>query len=104
MLRMAGPIETAIRRKLTSEFSPKHLAIANDSHKHAHHAGLRGATNTTESHFRITIVSDKFAGVPLPARHRLVYKVLDHELQNEGVHALQLKTKTEPEWEREQNK
>lgn len=74
------------------------LDIQNDSHKHAHHASMRGSTNVQESHFRLTIVSEAFDGKPLPARHRMVYNLLDEELkQANGVHALQLTTRTPKE-------
>ena len=53
--------------------------------------------NKTESHFRLEIVSDVFEGKSLPARHRLVYSLLANELKNDGVHALQMKTKTPEE-------
>ncbi|KAL6450912.1 BOL1 BolA-like protein 1 [Candida maltosa Xu316] len=92
-----GPIELSIISKVTNEFKPSYFKIVNDSHKHAHHAGIRGATNTTESHFRLEIISDTFSGKTLPTRHRLVYSLLDDELKNHGVHALQMKTKTEQE-------
>lgn len=95
-----GPIEATITGKLSEEFKPTFLTIKNDSHKHAHHAGIRGATNTTESHFQIEIVSDAFEGKSMPTRHRLIYKLLDDELKNKGVHALQMKTKTVAEYER----
>lgn len=89
-----GPIEQTIKQKLINEFKPTHLDIKNDSWKHASHHGLKGATNTTESHFRIDIVSEKFQGKNQPTRHRLIYKLLDDEIKLKGVHALQMKTKT----------
>ncbi|CDK27857.1 unnamed protein product [Kuraishia capsulata CBS 1993] len=96
----SGPIELCIRSKIQDALKPVFLDMANDSWKHAHHAGIRGATNVTESHFNVTIVSDEFEGKNLPARHRLVYKLLEEELNEKGVHALQLKTKTPREWEK----
>lgn len=37
----------------------------------------------------------------MPARHRLVYKVLEDEMaMQNGVHALSLKTRTPQEWEK----
>lgn len=93
-----GPIESGILAKLNDQFKPTLLRIKNDSHKHAHHAGIRGATNTTESHFHIEIVSDEFEGKNMPTRHRMVYQLLSDELQNKGVHALQMKTKTPAEF------
>lgn len=92
-----GPIEQSILTKVQTELQPTYLKIVNDSAKHAHHAGIQGAANKTESHFRLEIISDKFAGKTLPARHRLVYSLLDDEIKNQGIHALQMKTKTEAE-------
>lgn len=92
-----GPIEETMIKKLVDNLEPTYLKIANDSAKHAHHAGVRGASNTTESHFRVEVVSEKFAEQKLPARHRLVYSLLDDEFTNQGLHALQLKTKTPSE-------
>ncbi|KGR16657.1 BolA protein [Candida albicans L26] len=98
-----GPIESSIISKITNEFKPLYFKIDNDSHKHAHHAGIRGAKNKTESHFRLEIVSDVFEGKSLSARHRLVYSLLANELKNDGVHALQMKTKTPEEINKTQN-
>lgn len=95
-----GPIELSIALKLSSALGPSHFKVANDSSKHSHHAGMQGASNVRESHFRLEIVLDKFDGLNLPARHRLVYGLLDDEFKNQGLHALQLKTKTPAEWEK----
>lgn len=92
-----GPIETGIVSKIVDQLNPSYIKVANDSQKHAHHAGLRGATNVTESHFRLEIVSEDFAGKNMPSRHRLVYQILDDEFKNKGLHALQMKTKTTSE-------
>lgn len=92
-----GPIELCIREKLTSQLSPVVLEIRNDSWKHASHHGLRPEANTTESHFKIDIVSEAFQGKSQPARHRMIYSILDDEIKNKGVHALQMKTKTPTE-------
>lgn len=90
----AGPIEKSIIDKIVTGLDPTSLTVANDSYKHAHHAGIRGASNKTESHFKLDIVSEAFEGKNLPARHRLVYHLLDEEFQLKGLHALQMKTKT----------
>lgn len=92
-----GPIELSITEKLINNFSPPYLKIANDSHKHSHHEGMVGASNIRESHFRVDIISDKFIGLNMPSRHRLIYKLLDDEFKNKGLHALQMKTKTNDE-------
>lgn len=43
-------------------------------------------------------MSDKFDGVPLLERHRLVNETLKFELAN-GVHALSIQAKTPKQWE-----
>lgn len=94
-----GPFTESIIHKVQDKFQPSWFAIYNDSHKHAHHASMRGSTNVAESHFRLEIVSEEFAGKPQPARHRLVYGLLKDEMEApNGVHALQLKTKTPAEF------
>ncbi|WEW59637.1 BolA domain UV induced protein Uvi31 [Emydomyces testavorans] len=95
------PMEDCIRTKLQSALSPTTLSIRNDSHLHAHHAPMRGVTSK-ETHFHVTIVSSAFASKPQPARHRMVYGLLKDEMaQDGGIHALQLRTKTPEEMERE---
>ncbi|SCU96130.1 LAMI_0F05314g1_1 [Lachancea mirantina] len=89
-----GPVATSISNKIRTSFPDlKHYAIYNDSYKHAGHRGMAEADNRTESHFRVEIVSDKFKGLTLPKRHRLVYTLLGEEFEN-GLHALQLTTRT----------
>ncbi|CCJ29042.1 unnamed protein product [Pneumocystis jirovecii] len=88
--------ESIIRQKLTEELSPLILEIYNDSHLHKHHAEMKNNTNP-ETHFsRIKIVSDNFKGHGLVSRHKIVYNLLKEELAN-GVHSLQLNTKTQEE-------
>ncbi|ANB15628.1 hypothetical protein AWJ20_3265 [Sugiyamaella lignohabitans] len=93
------PTARVIAAKITSNLKPEHLEIFNDSSKHAHHAAMRGSSNITESHFRLVIVSDIFEGKNAPSRHRMVYDLLKEELSApNGVHALQLQTKTPSEF------
>ncbi|SCU78924.1 LADA_0A08592g1_1 [Lachancea dasiensis] len=92
-----GPIAQSITKKVRTKFPDlTHFALFNDSYKHAGHHGIAEAENKIESHFRLEIVSDGFQGLTLPKRHRLVYNLLDVELK-EGVHALQLQTRTPAE-------
>jgi BolA protein len=86
-------MEARLRAKLTEALRPTRLAIHDDSHRHAGHAGARTGG---ESHFRLEIVSSLFAGESLVARQRRVYVLLDAELRD-GVHALQLTTLTPEE-------
>ena len=47
--------------------------------------------------FRVNVASTKFEGMPLVARHRMVYTILKEEMQEMGVHALALKTRVPEE-------
>jgi stress-induced morphogen len=47
----------------------------------------------TGDHFQATIVSDRFAGLPRLAQHRLVYDVFGDDIGG-PIHALSLKTLT----------
>lgn len=101
--KSTGPIESVIRSKIEHAFTPALLDIQNDSGHHAHHASMRGSSNIIESHFRLTIISKSFENKTKPARHRMVYQLLDDELKmDNGVHALQLTLRT-PEEEKKRN-
>jgi BolA protein len=71
-------IEAALRASLT----PESLAVHDDSHLHAGHAGAREGR-----HFSIEITSARFDGLSRVARHRLVYDALE-ELMPRGIHSL----------------
>jgi acid stress-induced BolA-like protein IbaG/YrbA len=49
--------------------------------------------------FSATVASNDFQGLSLVDQHQLVYKTLGNYLTNE-IHALQLKTITRSEWEK----
>jgi BolA protein len=72
-----------MRRQLIACFAPVELAVEDESHQHAGHAGAAGGA----SHFRIRIVAEAFRGVSPVARHRLVYAALGDMLKSE-IHAL----------------
>ncbi|KAJ5605245.1 BolA-like protein [Penicillium lagena] len=122
----ATPMEDAMRDKLAHAFTPSTLIIRNDSHKHAHHAAMQGSTSR-ETHFQfvllcssfseitktnrllmnysVTVTSEAFRSKPQPARHRMVYALFKEEMSREnGLHALQLKTRTPEEEQRDQEK
>lgn len=82
-----GSIAETIRRKLTEGLAPTALAIEDESHRHAGHAGARPGG---ESHFTVTIESAAFAGLSPVARQRLVHRLLAEELTG-PIHALSLK-------------
>jgi BolA family transcriptional regulator, general stress-responsive regulator len=80
-------VANRIRQKLEASLHPQRLEIYNDSYLHAgHHAG---AVQGDETHFRLEIVAEGFAGQSRVARQRQVYGILAAELAG-PVHALQL--------------
>ena len=52
----------------------------------------------SESHFRVVVVSESFAGQSLLARHRSVHTALAVELQS-AVHALSVTARTPQQWQ-----
>ena len=76
--------------KLSSAFNPHALFVENESHMHNVAPG-------SESHFKVTIVSDNFEGKRLLACHRMVNQVLADELAND-IHALAIHTYTAEKW------
>ncbi len=72
-----------IRARLTDVLAPQELAIEDESHKHAGHAGARDG----RGHFRVRIISAAFSGQAPLARHRAVYAALGDLMQTD-IHAL----------------
>ncbi|KAJ4263611.1 BolA domain UV induced protein Uvi31 [Fusarium torreyae] len=98
------PVEDTIRAKITAAFNPQTLEIYNDSHLHSHHKAMEHTTSS-ETHFRVVITSDAFNSKMQPARHRMVYALLRDEMaQENGIHALQLRTMTPEEEQRQRKK
>ena len=79
--------ESTIFKKLTNYFSPTHLKVINESHKHQGH---HQSPNSGNSHFLIIITSDKLKGMSRLAGQRKIYKVFEKEMKNQ-IHALQIK-------------
>jgi BolA protein len=77
-----GVSAAAIEAALQAALQPQQLAVQDDSHLHAGHAGAREGR-----HFSLRIVSERFNGLSRVARHRLVYDSL-HDLIPRGIHAL----------------
>lgn len=86
-----APIQSAIEQKLADGFHASHLAVENESHMHS-------VPPNSETHFKVTLVSDDFAGKNRVKRHQAIYSTLGSELQG-GVHALALHLYTPEEWE-----
>ena len=53
----------------------------------------------TGDHFSIIVISDRFDGVSLVNRHRMIYSIFEDKIVNE-IHALQIQTYTLEEWKR----
>ncbi|MCO5553022.1 hypothetical protein L7F22_006542 [Adiantum nelumboides] len=95
--RKAKSRQEAIKKKIETALDPVVLEVEDVSYQHAGHAGVqRGAS---ETHFNLKIVSPMFEGKTLVKRHRLVYDLLQMELQS-GLHALSIVAKTPAEAER----
>ncbi|KAI4355122.1 hypothetical protein L6164_003926 [Bauhinia variegata] len=83
-----------MKEKLEKELSPVELDIEDISYQHAGHAGAKGSDG--ETHFNLKVVSKEFEGKSLIKRHRLIYHLLQDELQS-GLHALSIVAKTPSE-------
>lgn len=79
-------------RQRLQALQPLALAIDDDSARHAGHEGAKSGGG----HYRLRLVSHRFAGLPRLARHRLVYDSLGSMMQRE-VHALSLVLQTPEE-------
>lgn len=84
-------VQVSIEQKLQAAFTPLMLDVVNESHMHSVPAN-------SETHFKVVLVSDAFAGKRSVARHQAVYKALADELAG-PVHALAIHTYTPTEWE-----
>lgn len=87
-------IEDIIKSKLSASFSPSHLEVSNESHMH-------NVPANSETHFKVTIVSEKFIQKRLIQRHRMVNELLSAELAG-PVHALAMHTYTQEDWVKKQ--
>ena len=72
-----------IRQSLDAALSPSLLEVGDDSHLHAGHAGAASGGG----HYRVKIVSERFEGLRLVMRHRLVYDAV-HGMMHTDIHAL----------------
>jgi BolA protein len=84
-----------MKKLLTRQFSPHVFVLEDESARHAGHAGARPGG---ETHYRLRLVSDAFAGLSRVARQRLIYDALREEFDT-GLHALSLDLKTPAEAE-----
>ncbi len=89
-------MQERIVARLTVALEPLEFAIVDESDRHAGHAGVRSGPGHAQAvggtHYRVKIVSPRFAGLNRVARHRLVYDLLPAEFAD-GLHALALDAK-----------
>ena len=83
-------IEKDIDAVLQKVFDPDFLLVENESHMH-------NVPDNSETHFKVTLVSESFADQRSVARHQAVYAVLDEWLSG-PIHALALHTYSPEEW------
>jgi BolA family transcriptional regulator, general stress-responsive regulator len=76
-----------IEEALQAALRPTELAVQDDSHLHAGHAGAREGR-----HFSVRVVSVAFNDLSRLKRHRLVYDAL-HFLIPRGIHALAIEAR-----------
>ena len=72
-----------IRAALQAALAPTSLEVGDDSHLHAGHAGAASGGG----HYSVKIVSERFHGLRLVMRHRLVYDAVA-EMMRAEIHAL----------------
>jgi len=78
-------LRASIETKLNDAFHPERLVVIDESAQHAGHQP--DITGTGETHMRVRIVAEGFAGLSRLARHRAITELLKPEL-DAGLHAL----------------
>lgn len=81
-----------IRTSLEAALAPSVLELTDESALHAGHAGAASGGG----HYRLRIVSNKFDGLKLVMRHRLVYDAV-HTMMHAEIHALAITALTPSE-------
>lgn len=86
-------LEALLQTALVDALAPSVLEIENESHGH-------NVPKNSETHFRVVVVSEAFAGLPRVKRHQLVYAAAQEALDR-GVHALAMQCFTPEEWQQD---
>ena len=84
-------LEQQLIERLQS-LAPSHLDVINES------AGHGGYFPGKESHFKVSIVSDAFAGLRLVQRHQKIYAAAGDLLSPGKIHALAIHAYLPTEW------
>lgn len=87
-MNRAERISSTLRNALHTDV----VALIDNSHLHAGHAGARDG----RGHFQVRIVSSEFAGLRTLQRHQLVYRSLAQLMQTD-IHALSIAALTPQE-------
>ncbi|MEX1309681.1 MAG: BolA family protein [Candidatus Sulfomarinibacteraceae bacterium] len=82
-----------IRTILETTLDAERVEIFDDSAQHAGHLGAEGGGG----HYRVLVVSPRFAGLSRVAAQRLVYQALG-DLMTTDIHALEMRTLTPEQW------
>ena len=72
-----------IRAQLVAALAPSLIELSDESAMHAGHAGAASGGG----HYHLKIVSERFEGLRLVMRHRLVYDSV-HDMMRTEIHAL----------------
>jgi BolA protein len=72
--------------RLRAALEPSELEIVDESHMHAGHAGAADG----RGHFTVNVVSERFAGLTVVRRHRLVYDAVG-DMMTTDIHALSIR-------------
>jgi BolA family transcriptional regulator, general stress-responsive regulator len=79
------PTVGELQDRFERAFPQSLVAIEDESHLHAGHAGAQGGAG----HYKVAITSDRFQGLNTVAKHRLVYDCVS-DLMPHRVHALSI--------------
>jgi stress-induced morphogen len=80
-----------IHDALVAAFAPTVLEVINESHNHSVPPG-------SETHWKVVIVSEAFAGRSPVERHRAVNKAVDTLPDRKKIHALSIQPFTPQQW------
>lgn len=81
---MSSATVELLRQRL-AVLQPQSIAIVDESHRHAGHAGAKDG-----GHYQLDIVATAFAGKNTVARHRLIYDAAG-DLMRGRIHALSIR-------------
>lgn len=81
-----------IERKMKESLGAVYVEVIDESWKHAGHASATGG-----GHFILRVASNKFEGISLVNRNRMVFDILKEEMKEE-IHGFTIKAMTPQEW------